>query len=860
MSAPSLVIARAADTADPEQGLGESAIPLDDFDQESRSETLDGLSDHNVLDSGEDTVGDSASSRKERKDFDDGANLLWSLYGNVAKTHDHARFSSLGEDMEGVLLFAGLFSGVLASFLVQKSIGVLPTTIGLLPATDVHDARPSLTANCSRRSTCFHSIHSLTKSTHRPSVLRLIYRPTSFIPSTIQQVSIPSTPPSPYPAFKPAFSCVRVNAFWLVSLVCVLSAALLAIFVKQWVRSYMQVFERYDHPLKRARFRQFFFEGAHGMRKLAEMVPRLIYLSLSLFFAGLVDFMLIPTPLLALPPSSPSAFSPYKTLISRPIFFLMQGLPRSYFGARFLRKRRKLTTILTTIERYQEDMVMEDTNKRKKRDIRAVRWLVDTLVDTTTVNAETQPLVEAIPGTFNTEWGREVWTDVACLGRSDPDALESGIHPASLTPHSPHSQKSPVEGTAADTICRCLRYLFETCNNHSYFENEDARLRRMRACVEATASLVCCIDFRLEWFGEVGKLVSEIGRIEQINQSSTTTSNPSFILRWTCLSLVTVQQTLPSSRLQVLADYAVSGLARYQSEYGQADEAAWRSAQKIEECLKTAWERAEELRRAFEPWTQEKTREQVEEILRNHEQQISDLERLKVDADAMEDVDWRISLYQDAQDEDTYRLTRQLPGVSFDERRRSETSSISDTFITLTTGGTPVTPQLIFPGQQVQALARLGSKLREPKFVDEVLISLRRPNGLMKRQLWRLQDLRDGGGFGYTRRLRRHLQVITSHGEESKDSLGTQRILLNIICDLIIKGRGVFSDFQYPERITTMLVDTVDKMLQGYEGEDEHIHDAVQEIASVDSRTCMDMKLWRKALEALTQHVADSVL
>ena len=202
----------------------------------------------------------------------------------------------------------------------------------------------------------------------------------------------------------------------------------------------------------------------------------------------------------------------------------------------------------------------------------------------------------------------------------------------------------------------------------------------MRACVEAAASLVCCIDFRLDWFGEVGKLVSEIGRIEKINESPTTTSDQSFIIRWTCLSLVAVQQILSSNRLQVLAGYAVSGLARFQSEYGQPDETALRSAQRIEDCLKTAWERVEELRRAFEPWSQKRTKEQVEEILRNHEQQISELERIKVEADSMEDVDWRISLYQDAMDDATYRLARQLPGVSFDEPRRSESFLISDTF------------------------------------------------------------------------------------------------------------------------------------------------------------------------------------
>jgi hypothetical protein len=210
---------------------------------------------------------------------------------------------------------------------------------------------------------------------------------------------------------------------------------------------------------------------------------------------------------------------------------------------------------------------------------------------------------------------------------------------------------------------------------------------------------------------------------------------------------------------------------------------------------------------------------------------------------------------------------------------------ISDTFA-------PVHPQLIFPGQQLQALAQLGSKLREVldgqvadgheevleslKSIDQVPVSMRRPNGLMKRQLWRLQDLRDGSGLGFTTELfflslRKLLsipsfhesnrvfyigafKIITSHWEESKDSPGTQHILLDILCDLIIKGRGVFSDFLYPEPITGMFVDMLSHMLQGYTGPDEHIRDAVREIENVDSLICMDMRLRRMALAALPQY------
>ena len=51
------------------------------------------------------------------------------------------------------------------------------------------------------------------------------------------------TPHSPYPAFHPLASDHRVNIAWLISLVCSLSAALIATLVQQWYGAYMSVFQ-----------------------------------------------------------------------------------------------------------------------------------------------------------------------------------------------------------------------------------------------------------------------------------------------------------------------------------------------------------------------------------------------------------------------------------------------------------------------------------------------------------------------------------------------------------------------------------------------------------------------------------------
>ncbi|KAH9016764.1 hypothetical protein EDB85DRAFT_701285 [Lactarius pseudohatsudake] len=780
------------------------------------------------------------SSDGEHKDFDDGANALWSLYGKEAQAHDEALFKGILAEMDGVPTFAGLFAAVLTSFLV--------------------DSLKNLQPDPAQQSVYYHQ-----------QSVAMLAQISQQVASIAPQVSVPSTPPPPYPAFQPSGADLQVNNFWLLGLVCSLSVALLATYIQQWVRSYMEVLQKYDHPLERARFRQFFFEGARSTRFVARVVPTLIRLSLILFFIGLVISVYNTNPslgnvtavyiclygLYSLYNTIMSLWEPqssYQTPFPQPVVSWIQRHVLSYFGGRFLSK--ELASM--DLETRRKRMVMKEPDGRKDRDVRAIQWLINR----TAANAETETLALAIPGSFNTEWGQDVWKKVSSQAH---DKLEppTGPSPAgsqvTLIPHSPH----PPEAAAGDTISRSVAYLFETCDHHSYFESEEARHRRMRACVEAAASLVCRLDYRLDWFGEVSKVVSEIGQIEKVN-SPTTISDTSFIMRWTCLSLMDIQRILGRNKLRVLAGNAVNGLVRFQTGRGQPDPTGREGAQRVDEYLKTGWERVEDLRRAFEPWTQKRTSEQVEEILLTHEQQISELERIKSKADELAVVDREVSVYQDAMDDATHRLTRQLPGVSFDELT-------SDTFNTPGTGSAPLT-QLIFPGQRLQALARLGLRLREVldgrvtegyeevldnlKSVDRVSVSLRRPNDLMRRQLWRLQDLHDGGGLGFSIELfflslRRLLsissldesnsvfytgtfKVITSHWMEGKESPGTHCILLNIICDLIIPGRGTFSDFSYPESITTMLVDTVGNMLQGYVDPDEDIRSAVREIECAD--------------------------
>ena len=92
------------------------------------------------------------------------------------------------------------------------------------------------------------------------------------------------------PPFRPHKYAVLVNSLWFLSLAISITSALLATLLQQWARRYLKVTHTQDKPKDRARVRALFFGGADKFHLLwiADTVPALIHLSLTLFFAGLL--------------------------------------------------------------------------------------------------------------------------------------------------------------------------------------------------------------------------------------------------------------------------------------------------------------------------------------------------------------------------------------------------------------------------------------------------------------------------------------------------------------------------------------------------------------------------------------------
>ena len=221
------------------------------------------------------------------------------------------------------------------------------------------------------------------------------------------------------------------------SIVFSLLAAFLAILVQQWVRNYMHVFQRYGDPLKSARLRQYLYEGCEGwyMPMVAEAVPGVLHISRFLFFAGLCDSLRNINTNVALSTIVPIGISsllyilitfvpiiypqsPYQNPSSGVFWYLFQKI-----GGRRFRERGPdggTKSVDTNISEGQMELAIEETTARKDRDVRGIRWLIDNLTE----DLEMEKFLSAIPGSFNTEWGMEVWKAV---GQSEDQSQDKAV-------------------------------------------------------------------------------------------------------------------------------------------------------------------------------------------------------------------------------------------------------------------------------------------------------------------------------------------------------------------------------------------------------------------------------------------------
>jgi hypothetical protein len=729
----------------------------------------------------------------------------------------------------------------------------------------------------------------------------------------VPQFAIPAAPPAPFPTFNPSASDIRVNVFWFMALAFSLSAALLAILVQQWVRDYMHVFQRYSDPLKSARIRQYLYEGSDGwyMPIVAEAVPGLLHVSLFLFFVGLGDFVLSIHTTVGITTTVPIGIisvlyifttfapvlypqSPYQNSFSGLVWYIVQK--SKVFGRRFKDRGGASKIVSTNMARGQMQLAMEETEDRKARDVEAIRWLADNLTE----DGEMESFAMAIPGSFNGGWSFEVWTnlsevtgheantqrnevvtgslpdiplraDLPAVAQCCPQTSAMALVPAR---HSPNANASAIPASfhVVRELSDRIAHLFETCKNRGVFASDELWRRRTRACVEATTSLVCYAEAKPGWFGDVLMTLGDIGDFEKTRESSMAGRDQSFVIRWTCLSMMAIRPMLRGNEaLKKDASSAIASYAALRQENGDGpeDEVAEENARVVDELLINAWWVV--LRRFCRchkgmPESQKIRKRLPNEVIQIPHEKIFDVE------DDLQPVDTKIYILQERIRQDCYKLTQHLPGIQCDDFEsehdpRTSFESLSD----------PFRSPFIFPRQIFRMFRRhhgndfdYGAHLLRAKGKDiEWMLSWQdNLNGLLQRQLWRLQDLRDGGGLGFTVELfllsfkqllstspsqDSHsalyittFRVITSDWCDYRHSLGTQKILL----DAVASEQGIVHRFNYPPYITDELLVLLGNVLEGQTG--PHIENAMQQLSRPDERFAMQ-EFRTKALQAISQ-------
>ena len=724
------------------------------------------------------------------------------------------------------------------------------------------------------------------------ALLDQISRQISFI---APQVSIPSTPPAPFPDFNPSASDIRVNVFWFMALIFSLFAALLATLVQQWVRDYMQVFQRYSDPLKRARVRQYLYDGWKGwyMRVVAEAVPGLLHVSLFLFFVGLCDFVLHINTKVGVTTTTPIAItgllyifttvapvinpqSPYQNPFSGLIWLANQKL----FGGRKYNDRNssgELTRrpLSPSMAHGKMQLAMEETNEREDRDQEAIRWLVYNATE----YAEMESFVIAVLYSFNDEWSMKSWTFLFEGGNRNTSQNQPGpsrmqrifhlfiplVRPcantAALPPDDPHPPSGSSHLTNAHTqgedtvreFCACVGRLLRTCKDQELFTSDMLWRRRTQACMEITAHLVYRVGIELSQFGDMVKVLGDIGSNPAVRESS------SLVMRWTCLSLVAIRQVLGSeSLLRNDAKLASQQLER-KDNTGQEQ-----NSTRLEKIIETFYQALNGLEpfSGLPIWGGNET-EEVNEILRMFDSQISELEQIDIDDVGFQLDDWSIGSVQQSIDRITHGIiTCQLPGVILD---LSNTESISQ-FVKLFHD--PHALLFIFPLRNLCRIRTFAQTLRKildgkmgvdtfqktikdlREFVSLSTWSIKQDqlDRLLRRQLWRLQDL-SAGGLGFTVELfflalkqllstssskESHSELyidtfraITTRGSDYTASPGTQKLLL----DMVVPYRGIIFDFDYPDKVVTEFLKILGSILAGHTG-DDHINDVVEQLTS----------------------------
>ncbi|ESK84867.1 hypothetical protein Moror_14936, partial [Moniliophthora roreri MCA 2997] len=185
---------------------------------------------------------------KEKEEKKPTLNESWEKVLKEVARHDEDMVKGWRDDIDTLLVFAGLFSAVVTAFAIESYQWL--------------DEDPADTT------------------------VTLLTKLISVQVNGIQSVSLEPTP------FKPDASSVRINVFWFLSLIFSLTSALFGLLCKQWVREHQRdtTTRTPGEALALRQLRRDSFEK-WGVSSFLSALPILLEVALLLFFVGVLDLL-----------------------------------------------------------------------------------------------------------------------------------------------------------------------------------------------------------------------------------------------------------------------------------------------------------------------------------------------------------------------------------------------------------------------------------------------------------------------------------------------------------------------------------------------------------------------------------------
>ncbi|PSR84101.1 hypothetical protein PHLCEN_2v5529 [Hermanssonia centrifuga] len=173
------------------------------------------------------------------------------------KRHDESTMKVYSEDIDTLLVFAGLFSAVLTAFVILSFVLLQP---------DSNETTNNLLSDISSQLRSFRNVPPFINSTALPSD------------------PLPSSP------FRPTVAARWINTLWFLSLVLSLASALFGILAKQWIREYLQWNSALAPARENVLVRQARFEAWEEWKVAAGIsaIPALLELALVFFLVGVL--------------------------------------------------------------------------------------------------------------------------------------------------------------------------------------------------------------------------------------------------------------------------------------------------------------------------------------------------------------------------------------------------------------------------------------------------------------------------------------------------------------------------------------------------------------------------------------------